>query len=207
MAAKPSKAEVFDSLVGAREVGAFYLGDDLVDGGPVPEVEGDDERFDEFCELDADGVVLRCIRQYVRAAIPKPRELLAAELWSISCLPSTNGGARLFTLSCPGIETLFGGLQIDGPPWFRVGLGLDELSEQLWPETCERLGLEADSFKLPGYSRPAVSMSVTGDRFEAVMADAAIVRAARSFVVSNLVAGGDTYSRYCSLPLAAAVLR
>lgn len=63
-------------------------------------------KFMALAKTPAAPLIFRFLNTYVVKAIPRPRET-ERTFWSLSAMPSTNGGARLTTLSINKMETLF----------------------------------------------------------------------------------------------------
>ena len=63
-------------------------------------------KFRMFTKMHSAPFVLYFLNLHVRETIPKPRET-ERTFWALSAMPSTNGGARLATLSINKMETLF----------------------------------------------------------------------------------------------------
>lgn len=201
------KATTFFSLVSVEERIRFLAGDRLVDTGPRPNATRPDPAFELFLELDPDHVAASAIRQYVHEVLPKPRLLFEHQLWAISCMPQTNGRERTFTLSCPGIEALFGYRDDAGNHVFRMGLLREELPVHLLPDIAHRHELDETAFEDAGYaSIAAVLLTFPAERMSELLTDPHIVRAARSFVVTRFSVGGNSYGKWQSLPLVAHVL-
>lgn len=208
MAKKPTKAETFQLLFPSGDVERFLAGDPLgSDDAEPPSPDPTDDRFREFNESDVGGRTLSGIRRYVQAVIPRPRVTYENHLWSISCLPSTSGNARLFTLNLPAVEVLYGEWFKDREdPTFFMNTSATNIPPSLWSDLRERHALEVDDIRTAHYRHDATNIAFGAEHLDVLLADPLVLRGARDLIIDRMQSGGTIYEQTASRALAAAVL-
>ena len=159
-------------------------------------------------ERNRDGTSVDAIRSYVHEVLPKARLLHANGLWSISCMPTTNGGHRTFTMSCPGLEALFGYLNEDGDHVMRMCLLQEELPMHVVDDLSARHELDQRAFEFAGYkTTEVVLLTIPALPMAELLTDPLLLRAARGFALTRFSEGGNPYTSAQSWPLASMILQ
>lgn len=155
--------------------------------------------------------VLELLGRYLRACVPWPQRSEAA-FWSVSCLPSSNGGARLACFNMNTMEVFVVGYTKQEPErlWGFINLSREVL-RQTYPTDPEFLRrhpqAELRELAYAAAGLDQINVAVDGQAgLRQLLGDPAVLRAARLLNLHLMRKRGNLYGQFHCYALAEALL-